>query len=388
MGKRNSITAFFTYTSCVIAYFIVVFANALFLEEYLAGENINFTEYDQIEIFKIYGYITAAVILLILIRFFAYKKLIICGFIFYYLSIFNIVFMELSHEMTLYYFLIYATSISMLPILILGYHFCDKQIGVNYSLALYSCSVLVAYVLVETFEYFSVHYNVTHSITELLLANVIPLGVFIALLIISPVYSTPSITDQYRFFAVVKNMEIEMLVGFSVFYVIMAVANGYEVYALTESLPSLQINFSYNLLFALIAFTLLITPSYIFRLNKHKVSIVCISVISISYAVLPYWGKYNLYAISIWFLIAVLMYVILSCSLISLAEKFQDVNLFSSLSIYTLTCALGFYCGFITIDTVENTLGKNGFLISICFVLFELLLYYIYIFYKNKLYRR
>ena len=70
-----------------------------------------------------------------------------------------------------------------------------------------------------------------------------------------------------------------------------------------------------------------------------------------------------------------------------LTEKFEGINFTSALAIYTLAASMGYYCGYITSDTSEETLGPNGFLISICFVLTSLLLYYLYLFKKFKLYR-
>ena len=71
---------------------------------------------------------------------------------------------------------------------------------------------------------------------KLMVLNVIPIGGFMLVLIISPIFRQKINLDEYRFFAVIARMEIEILIGFSIFYVIMVVQDGYEVYAVVDSL--------------------------------------------------------------------------------------------------------------------------------------------------------
>ena len=92
----NSLSAFLTYFLCIFTYFVAIFLNIGFIDEYLQGEAISFTEYDNIELFKLYGYIAATVILLIFARFFSYRKIILCNLSIYWLSIFNITFLDLN----------------------------------------------------------------------------------------------------------------------------------------------------------------------------------------------------------------------------------------------------------------------------------------------------
>ena len=73
-------------------------------------------------------------------------------------------------------------------------------------------------------------------VTELMVANIIPILGFMLVLMLSPIFKQKINLDEYRFFAVIARMEIEILVGFAVFYVVMVVQDGYEVYALADSL--------------------------------------------------------------------------------------------------------------------------------------------------------
>ena len=64
MTKNNRMPAFFTYFSCVVVYFVILATNETFLTSQLSNYEISFTEYDQIEYYKILGYVAAAIFLL------------------------------------------------------------------------------------------------------------------------------------------------------------------------------------------------------------------------------------------------------------------------------------------------------------------------------------
>jgi hypothetical protein len=56
--------AFFTYFFCVVVYFVILATNETFLTSQLSNYEISFTEYDQIEYYKILGYVAGAIFLL------------------------------------------------------------------------------------------------------------------------------------------------------------------------------------------------------------------------------------------------------------------------------------------------------------------------------------
>ena len=387
MTGKNTISPFFTYVFCIVVYFFAIFTNELFIQAYLYEVDPTFTERDGIIFFKICGYISATVILLFFVRVFDFKKMISCSIFLYWLSVFNIIFVDVSHEITLIYFLIYSASTIIVSVLILGYILCDNRIRDNYSISIYFFAILSAYIIVEIFEYFMLSNGNNFFATKLMVLNVIPIGGFMLVLIMSPIFRQKINLDEYRFFAVIARMEIEILVGFTVFYVVMVVLDGYEVYALVDLLTIFEdITRKYiRLCSAVVALAL--TTIYIPRLNKHKININSIILLILVFASMPYWGKYSLSTIVGRAILITSLYTLLACSVLLLAEKFKGINLFGSLSIYALGCTLGYYCGYITINTSENTLGVNGFLISICFVLLGLLFYYSYLFKKYKLYR-
>jgi hypothetical protein len=269
--------------------------------------------------------------------------------------------------------------------LLLGYILIYNKIDDNYSITIYVVSILIAYLISDTFEYFTITDG--YYLSELIVSNILPMSVFLLILFFSPAYGQKIDLDKYRFFEVIKRMEVEILVGFTIFYVVMVVENGYEIYALADSLLIFSsATREYIGVYSVIAAAIMNTM-YITRFNKHKVSITCIITLILIFVSMPEWGKYSWSSIVGMVMFIFFLYTLFSCSILIISEKFRGINLFSALSIYSLGSVFGYYCGYITINTSENTLGVNGFLISICFVLLGLLFYYSYLFKKHKLYR-
>ncbi|WP_322777323.1 hypothetical protein, partial [Candidatus Megaera venefica] len=65
MTKNNRMHAFFTYFFCVVVYFVALGANETFLTSLRSNYEISFSEYDQIEYYKILGYVAASICLLV-----------------------------------------------------------------------------------------------------------------------------------------------------------------------------------------------------------------------------------------------------------------------------------------------------------------------------------
>ena len=193
--------------------------------------------------------------------------------------------------------------------------------------------------------------------------------------------------DGYNFNIVIKNMEIESLVSFSMFYVMMSVRNGFEVFSLSHQLEVLSTNTISLITFGAISISILLSKIIFPNVNKHKVNIICLLSLTSFFLLIHTVGDSEIKLGLLLLLIGVLIFLPLIGTLLILAEKFEGINLACAIAIYALAASIGNYCGYITIDTSENTLGDDGFLISICFVLLSLLLYYLYLFKKLKLYR-
>ncbi len=103
------------------------------------------------------------------------------------------------------------------------------------------------------------------------------------------------------------------------------------------------------------------------------------------FVIMPFWAEYKILGLAGWLALGLLYSIVFVTNILGITKKFDEVNLVTAFSLYLFGCCAGYYCGYITIDTSEDTLGENGFLISVCFVLFSLLIYYVYLFRKYKL---
>jgi hypothetical protein len=182
-------------------------------------------------------------------------------------------------------------------------------------------------------------------------------------------------------------MELESIAAFMTFYVLMIILNGYEVYALTEHLLILSVTSSKYYMIGAILAGIYLLPKLCDSLNMYKVNIICLSVLTLIFATMPIWGLHYFISAVLWVFIGILLYTFFIFNILILTEKFEPVDLYYAILIFCLSGATGFYAGYITIDTAEDTIGENGFLVSICFVLPALMVYYMLRFKKDKLSR-
>ncbi|PCJ27348.1 MAG: hypothetical protein COA94_04095 [Rickettsiales bacterium] len=392
MMRKRTILAFFAYSFCVVAYFVPIFANSIFIEGYLSRQSINFIEHDQIDAMHIYGYVVATILLLVFFRYVAFKKLITFSVFLYILSTFAIVLAPLNEGVSWSWFFLHSASLIITPILMLWYILCDDKINNNYSIAIYFSSILTAYLVVELVGYFIIYNQADFPLEGMVVSNLIPFGVFGSILGLSAVYEARIDGDDEQFYSIMRNMEIESLVGFTVFYVLILMLRGYDLYALINHLVILEVRDIQFIMFIAMVIAIGVTIFLPFQVgeqkfNRHKLSISCIALMMILFTTLPYWGLYYITDIVCWFILGVLFYLLFSFHLLILSEKFDGINLFTALAIYALICCFGCYSGYLVGASSENTIGENGFLISISFVLLGLLLYYMYFSKKHKLYK-
>ena len=379
--------SFYSYVFCVITYFLIIFINEVFIKQGLQLMEVSPTEYDQIDLYKFFGYMAGAVVLLLTVKAFSFKKIIVFCIFLYWLSVFNIIFIDVSYEITLFYFPLYSGTVIVMSALLLGYILSDSRVDNNYSVFMYSGSLLVAYLASEFFEYIDFD-NSKNAWIVLIALNILLMGTFILTLFLSKAYSNKIDLNEYRFSPVLKRSELEILVAFSVFYCLMIMQYGYNIYALADSLFTFEPLIKKYFRLSAVAFAIVLTKYYISGFKKkYEVNIACIIVLMLLFVSINSWGKSVVFTIVGRTGLISAAYILLINGLLILADKFRGINLFNALSLYISGAVFGSYCGYITIGVQQDALGPDGFLISICFVLIGLLLYYLYFFKKHKLYR-
>jgi hypothetical protein len=225
----------------------------------------------------------------------------------------------------------------------------------------------------------------SQGLKGLVIANVILTGALVLINLSYPIFKKKIKTTDYNFSGVVRNMELEIICGFSLFYILMVVIDGYDIYSITDQLFTIVDSSIQHYMLALIVFIVSLLLLYIKKVNIHMVNICCIGLSFSLFVTMKYWAEHKILGLIGWFVFGLLISIIAVGNLLVITKKFDEINLVLSISLYLLGCCSGYYCGYITIDTAEDTLGENGFLISICFVLFSLLIYYVYLFRKYRL---
>jgi hypothetical protein len=388
MFRTNTLLAFFAPILGIISFCSCIFINTKILDIYLRVEGESFTYLDNAAFHMMIGCIFTSAALVLFTRWLSFFRGMMIAFPLYYFSYFGIVFLDVEETKVMLYFLIYGASAFMLMLLLLDKIIEFNQSRILDSLVLVILSAFVSYIIIIYLDIFAFDKGGRSvSFQYAAIANIVFLSIFIGVTLFFKNYKKERDLENYNFDIVIKNMEIEMIVGFCLFYVLIAIKNGYEVFSLSHYLQDISIANGNFIIFASVSISIIIEKFVIPNFNRHLVNIICLACLVISFLFLPILGSDVFTLRLVLLLIGILMSVIFMGTVDLLALKFEGINLACALAIYALASSIGYYCGYVTIDTSENTLGSEGFLISICFVLVGLLLYYLFLFKKLKLYR-
>ena len=387
MTQQHSSSSFNYYILCIIAYFLAIFSNEVFINQGLELMGISATEYKNIESYKFFGWMAGAVGLLLSIKSFSFKKIILFCLAIYWFSVFNIIFIDIPYWITLLCIPFYSGTIISISVLLLSYGLNTSKKNNIRSFFAYSLGVVVAYLLSEIFEY--IKFDNSQTVWMLLISlNILLFGVFLMILTSSKSYLKKIDFEEYRFFPVLRHSELEILVAFSVFYCLMVMQYGYNIFASGDSLVTFDPVMKKYFRLAALVVAIIGTYLYISKVtNKHKLNIACILTLMLLFVSINSWGKNVLFTIIGRTGLIIAIYLLIMNDILALSEKFRGINLFNALALYAMGASFGCYCGYKTINVMEESSGANGFLIAISFVLFSLFIYYLYVFIKNKLYR-
>jgi glycerol uptake facilitator-like aquaporin len=78
-----------------------------------------------------------------------------------------------------------------------------------------------------------------------------------------PIFKKKIKTTDYNFSDVVRNMELEIICGFSLFYILMVVIDGYDIYSITDQLFTIVDSSIQHYMLALIVFIVSLLLLYI-----------------------------------------------------------------------------------------------------------------------------
>lgn len=383
MFKKNRFLGGLVYSLCAVSFYSYIIINAKILEEFFAQVSLIFVDLDSIEFFKTLGYIIASVIVVLFTLNLSFYKTILIALPLNFLSCFSIALLGADSIIMAPSIIAYSATSLMMLLLFIGKMFeLRKEKGLSL-IILILAEMLIAYTITVYLNLFNINYDLYGiEVIYTFKANIIPLLIFCGMIFSFRDYKTKYNSEEYNFNIVVKNMELEFLMAFVVFFVLMSLRSGYEVFSFSHNMYFLSAELIGFIYFSTIVSVIILLK---FRLNKHnihKANILSLIVLILLFLLLPIIGRYVFPLVVSMILIGVAIGLLFIGNIFILTEKFSGINFTSAFAIYSLASSMGYYCGYITINVSEKTLGPNGFLISICFVLTNLLIYHLYLFRK------
>lgn len=186
--------------------------------------------------------------------------------------------------------------------------------------------------------------------------------------------------------SLLRTTELQLLAGFMVSFVNMAIYWNYEDFPLVENITLQMLNEVSRYMVISLVISIIPLCWLISKYNKYTLTLIfCIILfigfISLSPAVLTIAGHHLILG-----LLGICLYAIFICNFLILVDKFEREEMRIALMSYLALCSIGSYSGIIATDKTIDNFGNLGFLISICPVIGIFLIYYLYNFIKYRLY--
>lgn len=387
MNTKINYKASIPYFICITTYMFAAIVNIQVVEQVLVFKEIPAGLLDQVYHYDILGYLIGSLMLLFFSNYFHLQKIIIFNLLIYALSVYNVGFSTFSELFQKIYPMIYSLTNSVIITSLLYYIFSDKRITHKYSIAFFLFSIFIAYFLAQIVLYYI--FLGTDSpdlvlIRILVIVNIIPITIFLCSFLLSSCFHQLK-TKPVNSLIVLKNIDLELLASFSIFYITMTVFYGYETYKFTDNLLMISVSNIRYYIFAGILLLAVFLSKFIFNYNPHKINITCITALLLMFSSISFWSNDILLSSISWFLIAIFLYLYFCSNLLIIAAKFTDFYLQLAIILYTLAGAVGYFCSYIAAENADVNDDRYNFLIPICLILGTTLLYYLYRYQRNQL---
>ncbi len=387
MNTKINYKASTPYFICITTYMFAAIVNIQVVEQVLVFKEIPAGLLDQVYHYDILGYLIGSLMLLFFSNYFHLQKIIIFNLLIYALSVYNVGFSTFSELFQKIYPMIYSLTNSVIITSLLYYIFSDKRITHKYSIAFFLFSIFIAYFLAQIVLYYI--FLGTDSpdlvlIRILVIVNIIPITIFLCSFLLSSCFHQLK-TKPVNSLIVLKNIDLELLASFSIFYITMTVFYGYETYKFTDNLLMISVSNIRYYIFAGILLLAVFLSKFIFNYTPHKINIACITALLLMFSSISFWSNDILLSSISWFLIAIFLYLYFCSNLLIIAAKFTDFYLQLAIILYTLAGAVGYFCSYIAAENADVNDDRYNFLIPICLILGTTLLYYLYRYQRNQL---
>lgn len=380
MSRNNHIVGILQLFLGVFLFACITYISARILPHFLISKGLSRVEIDRFELTEMLGYIIAGLFLASSINKINYHTTsIICLTIsviglLLLLSVNNYTILKINFIVTSIAYYIYITT-TMIRIL----EFSD-----NKYIALASFSI--SWILGNFIIYFLDNFFTSPPKFGLLSC----LALYIIIIITCIKKLDVNIKSQQfisKFAFLISNIELQLLTGFITTYITFEIVWFYEDFAI---LRKFSISNIWSLIhYILIGIFLFIPPViYLFKMfNKYLVNLILVIILFISFILLPNYGTIFIYNILLLSIIGLCLYAVFICNILILSDKFNGEDYRTSLALYFTICAIGMYSGALSAHVSYEACGCQNFLFSTFAVVGTFIIYYLWSFFRQRLYR-
>ena len=391
MKIENSTRAFFSYFLCLFTYLAVLGINDSLLTFHFNNNDVSYNEFDQIKYYNTLGYVYTALYMLLFSKYFHIRANIILFLALYILSLTTICASNIDFQTNFFYFSMYSASYRALGFIVVIHLFCDNKIKTQSAVICLGRAFAITPFIHKLYFLIIAENSINENENFYKILAVINISFVIIMSYITfgtSIFKQNIPVDNNNFGGVAKNSQLEIVCGFSLFYVLSIIVSRYDIEWFVGNSIS-------RYLILLIIFSMLaliiryVRNRYIRRYNIHVINIISIALLLIFVPIIYFFTNDNILSFFEIFILILLFLKITTNNIQAMISKFDPKNLIDAIHLYLLGCSCGWFGGYITNNAEVDSLGENGygFLISVCFVLFSLLTYYIYFFRKYKLWQ-
>ena len=363
----------------------VLFACTTYIFSYtipklLLGKGLGIVAVDHIEVLEMLGYVIAGLVLTSIINKISFNKAMIICLVILIICTFNIIVWE-NYEALKINFVIMAAAYYAYLIMTI--------IKIFETLNDHRYYAMIIFVILWVSGYFIAH--VLEGLFNSALDSLVLCVLFYFTMIMTCLYkdtvTNKAISAIPKFSFLVSNIELQILTGFIVTYITVAILWFYEEFAVAKNLA--LSNISITLHYMLTSIFLAIIPVILIlkRVNKYLANLFFIIVLLANFILISKFGTNLIANICCLSLISICLSSICICNILILCDKFESHDLRSAITIYFTMCAIGMIAGALSSTPGYHSVDDDSFLFSATIVVSTFILYYCWYFIRRKLYK-
>lgn len=373
---KSNILLFFN----IFLFAAVTYISSFMLPELLLNKGISKEQLDNIESVEILGYIIAGLFLTPLINKIDNNKVIVISLIILIIGLINLIMINDYQIIKLNFILISAAYYSYITVIIIKL----VESSANHK---YLSFIIFSLVWIAGYFFFYYLPDFFESSMNGLLSCILLYSVMITTCLHK---EEISINTKFisRFSFLIENIELQVLTGFMVSYISFEILWYYNAFASLKNLPILDIDLIIHNI--LISILFLITPIILlFKIiNKYLANLILIITLLTSFILLPIYGKSLIGNMTTLCVIGVCLCSIFICNILILSDKFETQDFRSAFTIYSTMSAIGMYSGALSSHiSYGSDKDAKDFLLSTFVVVGTFAIYYLWYFFRRKLYK-